>query len=366
MPENTGTLTVTELSKDVVTEWNGLKRDFDGSKDNYFAAKEKLMSMLRDTKAKFDGRVLFEITTKLSDILRLFDYSGVKKERLKSVSESILAMTDSVNKINSRIETDLREIENDFNDIVNQCMNQGRRMYHDLRAIAMSSKAQVFANKARVQMLKFDLPEENALSEEAGRAAIEAELTSGANEIRDMFIKGVEDREILKRANKIVSSERLLHKFIKKDSISVKVYKIDMTSENSVYKRWEDALTENSGAEKFVVFFAVVLTLMNYTRSEAGVVSKRAKSVLILDNPFGKITSAHLLKPMFDIARHFNVQLICLSDINKSDVINCFECVIKLVIKSQSLSNFEIMTHAGNETIEHGFYKVMNGQMSLF
>lgn len=155
-------------------------------------------------------------------------------------------------------------------------------------------------------------------------------------------------------------------RYIKQDSIQVKVFKIDMNAENSGYKRWEDTLTQSSGAEKFVVFFAVVLTLMNYTRSSSGLVSKNAKSVLILDNPFGKITSAHLLKPMFDIAKHFNVQLICLSDINKSDVINCFDCVIKLVIKTQNLSNFEIMTHEGNERIEHGYYKVMNGQMSLF
>ena len=105
---------------------------------------------------------------------------------------------------------------------------------------------------------------------------------------------------------------------------------------------------------------------MNYTRSSAGLVSRNAKSVLILDNPFGKITSAHLLKPMFDIARHFNVQLICLSDINKSDVISCFECVIKLVIKMQNLSNYEILTHEGNERIEHGYYKVINGQLRLF
>ena len=139
-----------------------------------------------------------------------------------------------------------------------------------------------------------------------------------------------------------------------------------MNSANSVYKGWEETLTQSSGAEKFVVFFSVVLTLMNYTRSSAGLVSKNVKSVLILDNPFGKITSAHLLKPMFDIAKHFNVQLICLSDINKSDVVGCFDCVIKLVIKAQSLSNFEIMTHEGNERIEHGYYKIMNGQMSLF
>ena len=129
-------------------------------------------------------------------------------------------------------------------------------------------------------------------------------------------------------------------------------------------------ITENElrfyDTPEYYTLFSVVLTLMNYTRATEGVVSKNSKSVLILDNPFGKITSAHLLKPMFDIAKHFNVQLICLSDINKSDVINCFDCVIKLVIKTQNLSNFEIMTHEGNEKIEHGYYKIMNGQLSLF
>ena len=176
----------------------------------------------------------------------------------------------------------------------------------------------------------------------------------------------MEQKDILKKARNTVSSERLLHKYIRQDSIQVKVYKIDINSENSSYKRWEDALTQNSGAEKFVIFFSVVLTLMNYTRSSTGVIDKNAKSVLVLDNPFGKITSAHLLKPMFEIARHFNVQLICLSDINKSDVIKCFANVIKLVVKEQPLSNKSIMTHEGNERIEHGFYKVMYGQMSMF
>lgn len=90
------------------------------------------------------------------------------------------------------------------------------------------------------------------------------------------------------------------------------------------------------------------------------------ESIRKINSKIEKITSAHLLKPMFDIAKHFNVQLICLSDINKSDVTSCFECVIKLVIKQQALSNFEIMTHEDNERIEHGYYKIMNGQMSLF
>lgn len=306
-----------------------------------------------------------EIIGKLKSINNMLEDVGIKGDRLFTVSESLEMMINSIEKINSQIETDLREIENDFNDIVNQCMNQGKRMYQDLRAIAASSKAHIFAGKPQTQMVKLDLPEEKEISEEASRIAIRTEVENGANEIKALMKSEAEEKEIQKRAKKIVSSQRLLLRYIKKESIQVKVFKIDMIAENSGYKRWEDTLVQSSGAEKFVVFFSVVLTLMNYTRSSAGIVSKNAKSVLILDNPFGKITSAHLLRPMFDIAKHFNVQLICLSDINKSDVINCFECVIKLVIKSQNLSNFEIMTHEGNEKIEHGYYKVMNGQMSF-
>ena len=296
----------------------------------------------------------------------MIDATEIKGDRLFTISESITAMIESIRKINSKIETDLKEITNDFNDLVDQCFLQGKRVYDDLRMIVGSSKAHIYDGKPQIPMLKMDLPEEKELSEEASRVSIRNEIEKGANEIKEMLVNNLEEKQIQKRVKKIVGSETLLHKYIIRESVPVKVYKIDLNVANSSYKRWEDTLTQSSGAEKFVVFFSVVLTLMNYTRSTSGIVSKEAKSVLILDNPFGKITSSHLLKPMFDIAKHFNVQLICLSDINKSDVTGCFECVIKLVIKQQALSNFEIMTHEGNERIEHGYYKIMNGQMSLF
>ncbi|MDD6196314.1 MAG: hypothetical protein PUB12_05425 [[Clostridium] aminophilum] len=354
------------LSEQPDVQWESIHENLIHVQKTFMDQKEKLNSRIRTTVAEFKDIALSEIVNKLGAIGEMLDDSGMKGDRLYTVSESISTMTASIEKINSRIETDLREIENDFNDIVDQCMNQGKRMYLDLRMIAASSKAHIFEGTPQTQMVKMDLPEEKEISGEASRVSIKTEIEQGANEIKELLGGGADKKQIQKRARTIVSSERLLHKYIRQESIKIKVYKIDMNSANSVYKGWEETLTQSSGAEKFVVFFSVVLTLMNYTRSSAGLVSKNVKSVLILDNPFGKITSAHLLKPMFDIAKHFHVQLICLSDINKSDVVGCFDCVIKLVIKAQSLSNFEIMTHEGNERIEHGYYKIMNGQMSLF
>ena len=336
------------------------------SKTEYTRKREELYRKIQTTVTTYKDIALAEIVGKLNAIGEMIDATEIKGDRLFTISESITAMIESIRKINSKIETDLREITNDFNDLVEQCFLQGKRVYEDLRMIASSSKAHIYDGKPQIPMLKMDLPEEMELSEEASRMSIRNEIEKGANEIKEMLVNNFEEKQIQKRAKSIVGSERLLHKYIIRETVPVKVYKIDLNVANSSYKRWEDTLTQSSGAEKFVVFFSVVLTLMNYTRSTSGIVSKEAKSVLILDNPFGKITTAHLLKPMFDIAKHFNVQLICLSDINKSDVTSCFECVIKLVIKQQALSNFEIMTHEDNERIEHGYYKIMNGQMSLF
>jgi len=354
------------LNPDPNVQWREIRSNLLNCENEYKVKKEKLERGIDNIVRDFKEIALSEIVNKLRSIGNMLEDVGIKGDRLFTIGESISAMIFSIEKINRKIETDLKEIENDFNDIVDQCMTQGKRMYTDLRMIAQSSRAHIFPDKPQTQMVKMDLPEEKEISVEASRISIKTEIEHGANEIKALLNDGADEKQILKRARIIVGSERLLHKYIRQESIQVKVYKIDMNSANSVYKKWEDTLTQSSGAEKFVVFFSVVLTLMNYTRSSAGLVSKYNRSVLILDNPFGKITSAHLLKPMFDIARHFNVQLICLSDINKSDVINCFECVIKLVIKLQNLSNFEIMTHEGNERIEHGYYKIMNGQMSLF
>ncbi len=354
------------LSTNPDEQWKILKAKLISGRTEYSGKRDELYRRIQATVTTYKDIALAEIVGKLNAIGGMIDATEIKGDRLFTISESITAMIESIRKINSKIETDLREITNDFNDLVDQCFLQGKRVYEDLRMIAGSSKAHIYDGKPQIPMLKMDLPEEKELSEEASRVSIRNEIEKGANEIKEMLVNNLEEKQIQKRAKSIVGSERLLHKYIIRETVPVKVYKIDLNVANSSYKRWEDTLTQSSGAEKFVVFFSVVLTLMNYTRSTSGIVSKEAKSVLVLDNPFGKITSAHLLKPMFDIAKHFNVQLICLSDINKSDVTSCFECVIKLVIKQQALSNFEIMTHEGNEKIEHGYYKIMNGQMSLF
>ena len=55
-----------------------------------------------------------------------------------------------------------------------------------------------------------------------------------------------------------------------------------------------------------------------------------------MDNPFGPITSGHLLKPMFDIAQN-TTQLICLSDIKQGSVVNSFDLIYMIKIRQNMM-----------------------------
>lgn len=57
---------------------------------------------------------------------------------------------------------------------------------------------------------------------------------------------------------------------------------------------------------------------------------REQRHVLILDNPFAKMTSGHLLKPFFDIAKQTGTQLIIFSGVMEKDVNGPFERIVTL------------------------------------
>lgn len=287
----------------------------------------------------------------------------LRGDRYFTLSIQIDGQMNNTARAISQISTDLKEFENSRSDLVHQCTLQGKQIYDGLRQMEASSRVTIYDGKPKQRMIQFDFPErlDPAISE----AAIAEEIDQGTRELSEQLAEeGSTEAEWKRYAEKIVGSKNLLRKYLGKEFIQVKAYKIDQNPENSGYRKWKDTQINNSGAEKFVVYFAVILSLINYTRGNlGGIQDKELRSVLILDNPFGATSSRHILIPMFAIAKHFRVQMICLSDINKTDVINCFDIVIKAIVKKRPMSNREILTHEGNEQMEHGFYRAE--QMAL-
>ena len=284
-------------------------------------------------------------------------------DRYFTLSTQIDGNLQNVRRMISKIETDLKDFEHQRSDLIHHCILQGQRIYEGLIQMQNSSKVTVHEDKPKKEMLRFQIPKEvDAVKAEA---SIREELDHSVREIAaSLGNESMTDAARKKLLADAVGSSILLRKYIGQDTIQVMAYKIDRSAQNSQYRTWEKTQVNNSGAEKFVVYFAVILSLINFTRGAFhGIQDKELHSALILDNPFGATSSKHILEPMFAIAKHFRVQMLCLSDINKTDVLNCFDMVIKAIIKKVPLSNTELLTHEENEQIEHGFYRAE--QMSL-
>ena len=60
-------------------------------------------------------------------------------------------------------------------------------------------------------------------------------------------------------------------------------------------------------------------------------------AVLIMDNPFAQTNAEHLLKPLMEMAKKTNTQLICLSGLGGDSIYNRFDNIYVLKLMDSSI-----------------------------
>lgn len=130
----------------------------------------------------------------------------------------------------------------------------------------------------------------------------------------------------------IISTKNLYDDVIGIGNIKIKLYKIE--AEKEVPISWAE-VSSNSGGEGFLSAFVILTCLLSYMRRDENDLFQTAEEgkVLIMDNPFAQTYSAHLLKPLMEMAKKTNTQLICLSGIGGDSIYNRFDniYVLKLI-----------------------------------
>ncbi len=241
-------------------------------------------------------------------------------------------------------ESQLVNLERNKKDMVQQSFLQGRRIYEEIQAISEHSKVKLTGRSRPVQMLKIDLQlDDHNLAWERIKDYIEECIVK----VRDKTRQEATDDEQRKTASRLMSSRELLNIYLGNAHIPVYVYKIDMYMQNSRPKKWEDAVRENSGAERFVVFFSMLSALITYTRARnmeaIGGDPETDTRVMIMDNPFGPISSEHLLVPMFEIAKKHRTQLICLTHLKDNSIMKCFNLIYMLKVRMSAVGGKEYL-----------------------
>ena len=293
-------------------------------------------------------------TGTLDGILSVIDDRNIKGDKYFTLYERT---EDDIKRYRYRIaqlSVLLKDVENSRKQLVDHCFQRVGRLYENLNTLSKRSTVQI--GNVKRQMIRIDLPPIEPTSEQPSER-IDRYIAQQVKE----YLSEKEPSSKSRRDH--LEIRRLLNCYIGKESIPITVFKIDKNIVNSRYRSWQDALKANSGGEQFVVLFSLVVSIMNYTRSLTNSL-KHTSGVLILDNPFGPISSPHLLEPMFRIARHFHIQLICLTHLGTAAVTSNFDMVYQLRFKNLPLSNVEILESEAKQHMEHAYY--LSEQLSLF
>ncbi len=272
----------------------------------------------------------------------LIDGAANDNNKYYYLGERILYSSESLRKLIEACDLRLSNLEKSKKDMIQHSYLHGMQVYDEVPKIADNSSISIEGKSKH--MVKIEMvPLEESADDNINK--MKGYIEFCINVIKQDMKEDKKTDEIQKKISKYMSTRELLNVLSDLGKMVIKAYKFDINERNSKYKTWEQVMKENSGGERFVSFFAVLIALMSYTRTSMKYTDDYERNkdtkVLIMDNPFGPISSEHLLKPLFEIAKKYNTQLICLTDLKQNSIMNCFNLIYMIKIRQNVLGTNE-------------------------
>lgn len=230
----------------------------------------------------------------------------------------------------SLIEQDLARLEEDLKNLAEQKEQTAQilyeyveRMHRNIKKIDANTTITVRDHARKmldIGMADFDRDKE--IYKQKSREMVES--------ILDGVLKDPNHLDTIVETN--LTPVNLYNAVVGIHTISVHVYKIEEVRETRI--TWREA-GKASGAEGFLCAFIVVTAVMNFQRhQQAGYIgAKKQSNVLIMDNPFAKTQSGHIVKALMNLCEKTNTQMIAFTAVENSVIINAFNNIYNLRFK---------------------------------
>ena len=206
----------------------------------------------------------------------------------------------------------MRQYDEDLKMFINQMATHIITVVEELSQIPKKTRMKV--DDHWKQIFTFKLPE---WDEQSGKAHLREHIEWILDKVAATMTDETDEAssELKKKIRHWLETKQLLRVVFGDQTMKVRLAKV--TNDNRVTTRtytWEESNVW-SGGEKWSKNMTLFLGLLNYVAEKKKHIepsAKRHRSV-ILDNPFGKASSDHVLSPVFFIAEQLGFQLIALT-----------------------------------------------------
>jgi len=193
-----------------------------------------------------------------------------------------------------------------------------RMVNSELKIMGEGSYARI--NGRRVQMFAISVPDWDQHKEE---------YRNNAREYLDEILKkGMQ--QVHDDPTKEIDGVRLYQQVVGTGKITISVNKVETIGE--VRKKSWEKIARFSGGENTLAAFILYISLLFYHKGSDPKLKNTRTSVL-MDNPFAKMQSGHLVETMTQIADYCNVSLFCTTAIANESIRSYFPNVICLGVR---------------------------------
>lgn len=259
----------------------------------------------------------------LEAMLELADDAAQVQRQLETTIQSYDSLME-------KLEVDISVVEKEKQKIVELLEDYLREVHRNIGRIDQNSTITI--RERAVKMLKIQLPswEENENLYHIRLQDLIDELTQ----------KGIGIFERNENAQEYfgtrMTTRNLYDTVVGIGNVQIRLYKIEAQREYPI--TWGE-VAKNSGGEGFLSAFVILSSLLYYMRrDETDIFADRNEGkVLLMDNPFAQTNASHLLKPLMDVAKKTNTQLICLTGLGGDTIYSRFDNIYVLNLVAASL-----------------------------
>ena len=286
------------------------------------ASKERLTGCLNQTVRREEFRDDF-YRKPLEAMLELTDDAA-------QVISQLSTTVQSYERLMEKLEVDISLVEKEKTKIVELLEDYLLEVHRNLGRIDHNSTITI--REKPVKMLKIQLPDWDG-----NLGMYQVRLNDF---IDDLTQKGIEIFEKNENAQEYfgarLTTRNLYDQVVGIANVQIRLYKVEEQREYPI--TWAE-VAKNSGGEGFLSAFIILTSLLYYMRKdESDIFADRNEGkVLLMDNPFAQTNAAHLLKPLMDMAKKTNTQLICLSGLGGDSIYNRFDNIYVLNLIAASL-----------------------------
>ncbi|NMD69340.1 hypothetical protein HHO41_03500 [Bacillus sp. DNRA2] len=263
------------------------------------------------------------------------DIIDFKRNMLKSIENSTLYANEHIRKSDEEMQL-----------FINQIHSHLLTLVEELKQIPKKTKVKVLDDWK--QIFSFSIPEwEEAVGKMRIRDYIEWILGQLESE-RFLNDQGTQDNgKVRKEIEMWLQSKQLLQIVMNNEVMKVSCRKV--TNDNKVTTRsysWEQSNVW-SGGEKWSKNMTLFLGILNYVAEKKKHIQSNAKHhrAVILDNPFGKASSEHVLSPVFFVAEQLGFQIIALTAHTEGKFLqDYFPIIYSCRLRASADSSKKVMT----------------------